>query len=216
MRGGRRCLRYRARLLGRISWRASFVDRRPHLALAPQQLALRRALLARGQADRVVRWDIIAVHRLHRHLDHTAVLFVVVLHGLTLLQHISAAAAGCSAAAGTARSPAAAASVLSEATATPPISWLLDPAPLARGLPPPSRLACMFARAAATAFSCFFNFSAAFPAFELDREACSVGPAAFRLRDWTSWAFPMLTGTLTGNANWKPPARRPSLVKCCN
>ena len=64
--------------------------------------------------------------------------------------------------------------------------WLLDPAPLARGLLPPKSLAWNVAWAAATASSCFFFLSTALSAITLDRAACSAGPAAFRLRGWTS------------------------------
>ena len=64
--------------------------------------------------------------------------------------------------------------------------WLLDPAPLARGLLPPKSLAWNVARPAAAASTSFFSLSAAFVAIVLDRAARSAGPAALRVRGWTS------------------------------
>ena len=131
----RRSRYIRASLLGLIGWRASSGRGRRRLALAPEQLALRLALLAHFEADGVVRWHSVAVHRLHSHVDHIPAPFVVVLHDLPLLENVvrryrrwldtaRRAVASCRAAA----------SVLSEAAAAPPICWLLDPAPLARSL----------------------------------------------------------------------------------
>ena len=183
----RRSRYIRASLLGSIGWRASSGRGRRRLALAPEQLALRLAVLAHSEADGVVRWHSVAVHRLHHHVDHRPAPLVVVLHDLPFLESVATAGGSTLPAA---RSLAAA-SALSEAAAAPPIFWLLDPAPLARGLLPPRRLACIRSRAAAAASTSFFFLPAAFPAFILDLAASSAGVAAFRVRGWTSWCFPI-------------------------
>ena len=62
---------------------------RPLLPLAPQELALRLALLARVEADRVVGGDSVEVHGLHGDLDRGALLLVEVQHDLSLLERIA-------------------------------------------------------------------------------------------------------------------------------
>ena len=84
----RRSRYIRASLLGSIGWRASSGRGRRRLALAPEQLALRLAVLAHSEADGVVRRHSVAVHRLHHHVDHRPAPLVVVLHDLPFLENV--------------------------------------------------------------------------------------------------------------------------------
>ena len=71
------------------------------------------------------------------------------------------------------------------------LSWLLDPAPLARGLLPPRRLAWNVARLAAVVAAAFFCSSAAFLAIDFDLAITSADEAAFRVRGWASLPVPI-------------------------
>ena len=66
------------------------------------------------------------------------------------------------------------------------LSWLLDPAPLARDLLLRKRLARHVARATTAAYTACFFLPAASLAITVDQAVCSAGAAALQVLGWTS------------------------------
>ena len=71
------------------------------------------------------------------------------------------------------------------------LSWLLDPAPLARDLLLRKRLARDVARATTAAYTACFFLSAASLAIMVDRAVYSACVAALLVRGWTSRLVPI-------------------------